>query len=667
MISLRLLNLLLVAVLTGASLLSCGGKKDTKTVEAVEADSLIEAAHKNHEYQRLLELADELQQSDRITDVQADYWRGYSYSRQRMMRLAEKYWKQAVSAEIRNDEELTYYAKSANRLSASLLLKGEYEATMEVAVPAIETMTKANYQNNSDYAYLLTTIGCCQLKFGSLAEATHNFQQAYVMFGNVLRDNPSRENFTTAIVGVITITENYLQQKCFQEAYDWTLKFRDLLNYYQNRPNPDAAFLDKQLTRLNIYHASALEGLGNHSDAKQTYSEALKSNYIQTNEGKLEAINYLMSAGRWDEAADNFEVLDKQFQQYDISDYSMDIIQHYLLPKFRANVGARRDEAANAVGRSICNRLDSAIILMQKDAAMELAILYNTQQKEKEITEQKAKMAFQHYLATVITLVLVLLCFVLIIYFRHQAAMRLEKAYGKLEIANERTMESSRMKTSFIRQMSHEIRTPLNILSGFTQIITTPGMELTEETRKDINEKIIENTNRITELVNKMLELSDVSSKTVIERTDMLKATQIALEAVSTASADKRCHIPIDLQLADGIDEVSLQTNGQVATRALCLLLDNAERFTKEGSVTLRVDRKHDMVQYIVEDTGIGIPAGEAEHVFQEFVQLNEYEEGTGIGLTVARSICRRLGGNVVLDTSYTSGARFVMTLPVKA
>ena len=528
-------------------------------------------------------------------------------------------------------------------------------------------MTKANYQNNSDYAYLLTTIGCCQLKFGSLAEATHNFQQAYVMFGNVLRDNPSRENFTTAIVGVITITENYLQQKCFQEAYDWTLKFRDLLNYYQNRPNPAAAFLDKQLTRLNIYHASALEGLGNHSDAKQTYSEALKSNYIQTNEGKLEAINYLMSAGRWDEAADNFEVLDKQFQQYDISDYSMDIIQHYLLPKFRANVGARRDEAANAVGRSICNRLDSAIVLMQHDAAMELAIIYNTQQKEKELVKQQANMVRQRYLATVVTLVLVVFCFVLIIYFRHQAAMRLEKAYGKLEIANERTMESSRMKTSFIRQMSHEIRTPLNILSGFTQIITTPGMELTEETRKDINEKIIENTNRITELVNKMLELSDVSSKTVIERTDMLKATQIALEAVSTASADKRCHIPIDLQLADGIDEVSLQTNGQVATRALCLLLDNAERFTKEGSVTLRVDRKHDMVQYIVEDTGIGIPAGEAEHVFQEFVQLNEYEEGTGIGLTVARSICRRLGGDVVLDTSYTAGARFVMTLPVEA
>jgi signal transduction histidine kinase len=71
------------------------------------------------------------------------------------------------------------------------------------------------------------------------------------------------------------------------------------------------------------------------------------------------------------------------------------------------------------------------------------------------------------------------------------------------------------------------------------------------------------------------------------------------------------------------------------------------------------------MVQFAVEDTGIGVPVSEAEHIFEEFVQLNEYEVGTGIGLTVARSICRRLGGDVMLDTSYTDGARFVMTLPV--
>lgn len=661
--TLRRLNLMLLTALMALLLLSCGDHRQ-KPDSSVKADSLISAAHKGHDYDRLLALADRLQKSGHITDIQADYWRGYVYSRQRLMRLSEKYWKQAVSAEVHNHEGLVYYAKSANRLAGALLLKGEYEATMKVAVPALDKMAKADYQQNSDYAYLQAAVGCCQMKLGSPAEAEENFNKAYALFYNITEETPTRSNFTTAIAGVITITENYLQLNRFEDAHKWTMKFQELLDYYRQLPNPDPAFIDKQQARLNIYEATTLEGLGNHAEAEQHYSAAIMSHYAQTNEGKLEAINYLMAAERWDEAAHNFEVLDQQMQQYGVS-ASMDIIQHYLLPKYRANMGAHRTDAAIAVSRQICDELDSAIILMQRDAALELTTIYNTQQKEREIVEQKADMVRQRYMATILTLVLVIFCFVLIIYFRHQAAMRLEAAYSKLEVANERTQESSRMKTSFIQQISHEIRTPLNILSGFTQILTSPNMTLNEETRRDINQKIIDNTNRITELVNKMLELSDVSSKTVIERNDTTKAIHIAAEAISTMNANARLTLPVDLQTVGDVDKLMLKTSLQAASRALVLLLDNAERFTHEGTITLRIQQHGATVCYTVEDTGIGIPASEAEHIFEEFVQLNEYEIGTGIGLTVARSICRRLGGDVVLDTSYTQGARFVMTLPV--
>ena len=654
---------MLLTALMALLLLSCGDHRQ-KPDSSVKADSLISAAHKGHDYDRLLALADRLQKSGHITDIQADYWRGYVYSRQRLMRLSEKYWKQAVSAEVHNHEGLVYYAKSANRLAGALLLKGEYEATMKVAVPALDKMAKADYQQNSDYAYLQAAVGCCQMKLGSPAEAEENFNKAYALFYNITEETPTRSNFTTAIAGVITITENYLQLNRFEDAHKWTMKFQELLDYYRQLPNPDPAFIDKQQARLNIYEATTLEGLGNHAEAEQHYSAAIMSHYAQTNEGKLEAINYLMAAERWDEAAHNFEVLDQQMQQYGVS-ASMDIIQHYLLPKYRANMGAHRTDAAIAVSRQICDELDSAIILMQRDAALELTTIYNTQQKEREIVEQKADMVRQRYMATILTLVLVIVSFGLIIYFRHQAAMRLESAYCKLEIANERTKESSRMKTSFIQQISHEIRTPLNILSGFTQILTSPNMTLNEETRRDINQKIIDNTNRITELVNKMLELSDVSSKTVIERNDTTKAIHIAAEAISTMNANARLTLPVDLQTVGDVDKLMLKTSLQAASRALVLLLDNAERFTHEGTITLRIQQHGATVCYTVEDTGIGIPASEAEHIFEEFVQLNEYEIGTGIGLTVARSICRRLGGDVVLDTSYTQGARFVMTLPV--
>lgn len=222
------------------------------------------------------------------------------------------------------------------------------------------------------------------------------------------------------------------------------------------------------------------------------------------------------------------------------------------------------------------------------------------------------------------------------------------------------------MKTSFIHQMSHEIRTPLNILSGFAQIISTPDIKLDEETKQDMNRKIMENTVRITELVNKMLEMSEANSKTVIERTENIPATQIAVEAMNAFPIGNKYKIPIDLQQDNSTNDVRIQTNEQAATRALVLLLDNAEKYTREGAIHLKVDVPSDkVVRYTVEDTGIGVPKAEAEHIFEEFVQLDENNEGTGIGLTVARSIANRLGGDVVLDTTYTSGARFIMTLPL--
>ena len=658
----RILNILLTAVLMAVILTACDHK--VEKVDDVNADSLLNVAHKRHQYDRLLELADTLQATGHITSIHANYWRGYSYSRQRMLRLSEKYWREAVNSEIHNLEDLRYYAKSANRLSGDLLLKGEYEATMKVAVPAIEKMAEAHYLTNSDYAYLKAAVGCCQLKMGSPDEAVTNFNQAYNLFYEVVEKEPFRSNFRTAIAGIIKITEAYIQANRFREAYEWTEKFKTFLDYYKQTSDPEPDFVDKQQARLNIYSASALEGLGKHAEARKAYDEAMKSNYAKTGEGKVESISYLMLAGRWEEAADNYEVLDKQMEKFSINP-SMDIIRQYLLPKYRANLAAHRIESANAMSRRICDELDEAIDLMQRDAAMELTTLYNMQQKENELSERKPDLVRQRYFATILTLVLVIFCFVLIIYYRHQSSMRLERAYVKLAEANERTKESSRMKTSFIQQMSHEIRTPLNILSGFTQIVTSPDIKLDQETKLDLNKKIVESTNRIAELVNKMLELSDVNSKKVIERNDYVHALQLGTEAVNVIIFNEKNKIPIELKWGEGAEELSLQTNEQAATRALVLLLDNAERYTKEGSITLTIEQKGDKVQFVVEDTGIGIPASEAEHIFDEFVQLNEYDMGTGIGLTVARSICRRMGGDIVLDTSYTGGARFVMILPL--
>ena len=280
-----------------------------------------------------------------------------------------------------------------------------------------------------------------------------------------------------------------------------------------------------------------------------------------------------------------------------------------------------------------------------------------------QVDELRMKGQLERSRFVIFTVVLILLALLLFMYFRYRAAKRLAQKNQELTLANARAEESSRMKTDFIQQISHEFRTPLNILNGFTQILTAPDMVLQEEEKADIQRRISESTERITSLVNKMLELSDANSQQVIDRSDRIAALVIASQAADNAGIGQDTHIKFHLD-TDAQAETVVHTNLRAATRALTQLIDNAHKFTKEGEVRLRIQVQPQTVDFIVEDTGIGIPAKEAEHIFDEFVQLDEYYDGTGIGLTVARSIARRLGGNIVLDTSYTGGARFVMSLP---
>lgn len=245
--------------------------------------------------------------------------------------------------------------------------------------------------------------------------------------------------------------------------------------------------------------------------------------------------------------------------------------------------------------------------------------------------------------------------------------MELEETNNRLVTATEKAKESSKMKSSFIKQISHEIRTPLNILSGFSQVLTTEGVELDNHEKAKIAQDIVENTNRITNLVNKMLELSDAGSRNVIERNDQVLVAHIAGDAVAATNLADNRDVNFEMQVEAEAENVSVMTNNDSAVRALSLILDNACKFTAKSDnreVRLCVKATPDTVEMIVEDNGIGVPPEEAEHIFEEFVQLDEFYEGTGIGLTIARSMARRMGGDVTLDTSFSPGARFILSLP---
>ena len=167
----------------------------------------------------------------------------------------------------------------------------------------------------------------------------------------------------------------------------------------------------------------------------------------------------------------------------------------------------------------------------------------------------------------------------------------------------------------------------------------------------------------------KIIDLDDVPANLPpINRTDNVMVTQVSDEAIRLSGIDKAQYIKFESIVAPDAAVTMLSTSLNKAVRALTHLLDNALKFTTEGTVTLKVavDMEKMLAIYTVEDTGSGIEEAERERVFEPYVKLNQFFDGQGIGLTVARSIAKRLDGDVVLDNAYEGpGSRFVLTLPI--
>ena len=287
-----------------------------------------------------------------------------------------------------------------------------------------------------------------------------------------------------------------------------------------------------------------------------------------------------------------------------------------------------------------------------------------------QVDELEAEQQRTRFRYTIIAAASIVLALLVLLLFGWRSALRQKRVNEKLRIANEQAKASSKMKTEFIRNISHEIRTPLNILSGFTQILTSSDMELGEEEKLDIQQKVMENADRITNVVDQMLELSDASSEALIERKDLTDVLNIVAQAIEhskialhTRPGNPDSQVTFESIADETAASMTLHTNKLFAVRTLAQLLENAVKFTSEGSIKLYMERADNKIRLIVEDTGIGIPADQAESIFEEFVQLDTFTDGTGIGLTVARSIAQRMGGDLWFDTSYTQGARFVFEL----
>ena len=641
------------------------------------ADSIIDKISDTRDYDYMLFAIDSLYNRQEISRPKYIFYRTVTLNLLNKQSTSLKLYYQLdtldMRKELRTESDIESYVYSYNNYIRMLCDMRRYDRALREANKADQRLRQVGYTTFTEHHDIAQIIGESQLYMDQEREAEESFKRSLAGVYKRLENHHNPLDLRECQKTMNIIAKAYIRKEMYAKAEPWIAIEDSIYARAQRYPEPDTVYLDEM--RAEITYCKAMLA---HAQGKTTEAERAFDEYQQTNTAKQLAsiVNnnqYLMATGRYAEAAKNFEQLDKFLL---INGYKCDLenIGRYLVPKYRANLLAGRRDSAMKIATLISEYYDHALVEQKMNDAALLTTVYDTEGKERQIAEKEAKLLQQRLLTVVIIMIIVVIFFHIYAISRSKANRRLHDTIKQLKEANERAEESSRMKHKFIKQISHEVRTPLNVLSGFSQVLAYTDIEIDREELKNIRRKIVDNTERITQLVDKMLDLSLINSEADIECHDTVTPAVLINKAIEQSGINRATHLVLEIHEPHEAETTKILTNQKLAVKALVMLLDNACKFThplafkgvapaEKARVTIIIGMDNRQISFTIEDTGIGIPANQAENIFNEFVQLDEYQDGTGIGLSIARSLARHMGGDVKLDTSYTGGARFVMTL----
>lgn len=244
---------------------------------------------------------------------------------------------------------------------------------------------------------------------------------------------------------------------------------------------------------------------------------------------------------------------------------------------------------------------------------------------------------------------------------------KLVKQGKELLVAKYNAEEANQTKSRFIANISHEIRTPLNAVLGFSQLIANDQIELTAEERKQYAELIMTNGNMLLKLVDDVLDMSKIEAGKLKFNIGEHDVVALVNTAAKIADANNKS-ADVEIRVTTNVSRLMIETDRERLLQVLANLTTNAKKCTEKGTITIALEklRKDDMISISVSDTGCGIPKEKATEVFERFSKLNSFRQGTGLGLSICRAFVEELGGKIWVDTTYTEGARFVFTHPIR-
>ena len=411
-------------------------------VRASKADSVLFDVGVRMEYDSMIVLANAYEQQGLISQLDANRWRGVAYYHQGHYRMSEIYYRKAIECEVKTKEDQLSYNKCARRLSELLLVKGDYEGSLVVAIPAVKKMDESGIGSDIDYAILLNNIGCCQINLGQDEEAKESFLTARGHYANRWQSDSTSRGFQEAVLGTVYTSMAYINTRRYAESIYWIDRTEMLLDKYRQKRDARKDYFDEYQGRIEIMRAVAKQGLGKKRDAEEAYQEFLKTDFSKTAPGHINANDYLVMAERYQEAADNYRYLDQTLEHWGM-EASLDNIQLYMLPKFRANKEAGRQDSARVAANKILSVLDSAITGQKNSATAELATLYDTQGKEQEILQKEADLSRQRMWWTAVSLLLIILFFTIYTLHKRRSTHRLRVAHEKLQVAYDQLEEAT--------------------------------------------------------------------------------------------------------------------------------------------------------------------------------------------------------------------------------
>ncbi len=224
--------------------------------------------------------------------------------------------------------------------------------------------------------------------------------------------------------------------------------------------------------------------------------------------------------------------------------------------------------------------------------------------------------------------------------------------------------ESIRQKTAFIQNMTHQIRTPLNIIIGFVQVLRDNVSQLPDEEVRSITDMMNHNAMTLNRMVLMLYDSSDsgLAEELASHRHETVACNEVAQESIALT----RPHFPaLSIAFSTTLpDTTSIQTNRLYFLRSLREILYNSAKYSDGQHISISLSETADTVRFVLQDTGKGIAADYQDMMFEPFTKVDDLSEGLGLGLPLAKRHITFLGGEMVLDTTYRDGCRFIIEMP---